>query len=109
VLTNRPSDQDLLPRNLLAANALARIESIEEEYVVAIEELEALAAPTIVSADTRILLHYRKRLEVIDAQIRDCQLMLANDTANAHARRYLQAAYQDKTDTLTELLALADG
>jgi hypothetical protein len=34
---------------------------------------------------------------------------LDQDGANAHVRRYLLAAYQDKKETLTELLALAEG
>lgn len=97
------------PRNLLATEALARVEAAEAEYESAIRELEDRAEPVLAEADLRLALRYRQRLEIIDAQIRDCREMLARDNANAHIRRYLLAAYRDKTETLTELLALADG
>lgn len=95
------------PRNILAADALARVETLEEQYVGAIEDLEALAHPALAQADLQLALRYRRRLEIVDAQIRRCQAVLAQDTANAHVRRYLLAAYQDKTETLTQLLAQA--
>jgi len=97
------------PRNLLTAQALARVEALEVEYELAIGELEAVAAPRIAEADTELLLRYRDRLETIDAQIRRCRAVLAEDPANAHVRRYLLAAYRDKRETLTELLALEKG
>lgn len=97
------------PRNLLATEALARVEAAEAAYETAIRGLEAQAEPVLAEADTRLMLRYRQRLEIIDAQIRDCRTMLAQDNANAHVRRYLLAAYRDKADTLTELLALAQG
>ncbi|MCP4573891.1 MAG: hypothetical protein GY838_16150 [bacterium] len=98
-----------LPRNLLATDALARVEAAEAEYETAIRDLEAQAGPVLAEADTRLMLRYRQRLEIIDAQISDCREMLAHDNANAHVRRYLLAAYRDKADTLTELLQLAQG
>ena len=98
-----------MPRNLLASEALARVEAAEAEYEIAIRDLEAQAAPVLAAADTRLMLRYRQRLEIIDAQIRDCREMLVRDNANAHVRRYLLAAYRDKADTLTELLQLAQG
>jgi hypothetical protein len=111
----RPSDPG--PRNLLTEKALARVESLEAQYEEAIRDLEAIAEPLIAGAgartetvagiDTELLLHYRSRLETVDAQIRRCKAVLARDGANAHVRRYLLAAYQDKRETLSELLALA--
>jgi hypothetical protein len=98
-----------VPRNVLTEQALDRVEALEVEYELAIGELEAIAAPMIAEADTELILRYRDRLETIDSQIRRCKAVLAEDGANAHVRRYLLAAYQDKKETLSELLALADG
>ncbi len=105
----RPSGPDARPRNLLTAEALARVEATEAEYERAITELEGVAGPVVAAADIEMVLRYRDRLETIDAQIRRCKAVLAEDGANAHVRRYLLAAYQDKKETLTELLALAEG
>jgi predicted metal-dependent hydrolase len=49
---------------------------------------------------------YRERLEVIDAQIAKCREAVAANPANAHIRRYLMAALQDKKETLAEVLNL---
>jgi hypothetical protein len=53
------------------------------------------------------MLLYRDRLETIDAQIARCQEALAENPSNAHIRRYLLAALQDKKETLRELAQLA--
>lgn len=97
------------PRNLLTSSALARVEEIEMEYERAIAELEQLALPLVANADTDLLLLYRDRLETIDEQIVRCKEALEQNRANAHIRRYLLAAYQDKKETLSELLGLTKG
>jgi hypothetical protein len=109
LLSTRAPDIGPTPHNLLTAQALSRVEALETEYEQAITELETLAAPMIAEADTGLLLHYRERLETIDRQIRRCRAVLAHDGVNAHVRRYLLAAYQDKKETLTELLTLVQG
>lgn len=93
---------------LLTEQALARVEQEEQDYLLAIAELEIIANPVIAEADTELLLRYRMRLELIDSQITRCRRALDQDGANAHIRRYILAAYQDKQATLTELLALGD-
>jgi hypothetical protein len=60
-------------------------------------------------ADAELILRYRDRLETIDSQIRRCRTVLARDGANAHVRRYLMTAYQDKKETLTRLLQQDEG
>lgn len=109
LLALQPWSRGPQPRNILAEDALQRVESLEAQYVAAIADLETVTGPLIAAADNEILLRYRQRLEVIDAQIRRCRAVLAADNANAHARRYLLAAYQDKTETLTELLESSAG
>jgi hypothetical protein len=92
---------------LLEGAALQQVEKKEREYVEAIAELEATALPHITKLDTELMLLYRDRLETIDAQIARCQEALAENPSNAHIRRYLLAALQDKKETLRELAQLA--
>ena len=89
---------------LLAASALQKVEEKEREYATAIEELEQVALPQLTQMDTDLMLLYRDRLETIDAQIDRCKEALASNPANAHIRRYLLAALQDKRQTLRELV-----
>jgi hypothetical protein len=102
----RPSDMPREPRHLLTSTALARIEALEREYEQAIIELEKITLPILAEADSDLLLLYRDRLETIDAQIARCKEALEHNTADAHIQRYLLAAYQDKKETLIELLEI---
>lgn len=90
---------------VLERQALARVEKIEREHIKAIEELEKKALPKMASLDLEMMLLYRDKLETIDAQIERCKEALALNPANAHIRRYLLAALQDKKGTLAELLS----
>jgi len=92
---------------LLEGAALKQVEKKEREYAEAIAELEAVALPQMTRLDTDLMLLYRDRLETIDAQIARCQEALAANPGNAHIRRYLLAALQDKKETLRELLNVA--
>jgi hypothetical protein len=89
---------------LLAGAALEQVETKEREYAAAIAKLEAVALPQMAKMDVDLMLLYRDRLETIDAQILRCKEALATNPANAHIRRYLLAALQDKKETLKELL-----
>ena len=90
----------------LAGAALVQVEQKEKEYSAAIAELEAVALPQMAKLDTDLMLLYRDRLETIEAQIERCKEALATNPANAHIRRYLLAALQDKKETLKELVDL---
>ncbi len=89
---------------LLAQNVLVKVEQKEQEYMEAIRELEKQALSRMVDMDLELEFLYRERLETIDAQIAKCQEALSSNPANAHIRRYLMAALQDKKDTLAEVL-----
>jgi hypothetical protein len=101
LLKPKPGDS-----RLLAGAALEQVEKKEHEYAAAIAELEAVALPQMAKLDVDLMLLYRDRLETIDAQILRCKEALAANPANAHIRRYLLAALQDKKDTLKELADL---
>ena len=90
---------------LLADSALERVERREQAYVNAIAELEERVQPKLAQMDVDLMLLYRDRLETIDAQIAQCREALEENPANAHIRRYMLAALQDKKETLRELLS----
>jgi hypothetical protein len=102
----RPSTSRYEPRHLLTSSALAKVEEMEKEYEEAITQLEEVTLPIVAEADTDLLLLYRDKLETIDAQIARCKEALEHNRADAHIRRYLLAAYQDKKETLIELLEI---
>jgi hypothetical protein len=89
---------------ILTARALARVESVEKEYLAAIGDLEKMAGPKIEALDLQMVSLYRDKLAAIDAQIAKCREALDSNPANAHIRRYLLAALSDKRQTLTEIL-----
>ena len=91
---------------LLADKALARVEKKEQEYMKAIKDLEKQALPQMDDLNLDFVFLYRTRLETIDAQIEQCREALALNPANAHIRRYLIAALQEKKETLAEVLNL---
>lgn len=89
---------------LLSDATIEKIESREREYIQAIAELEDQAVSKMSQMDLDLMLLYRDRLETIDIQISRCKEELAHNPANAHIRRYLLAALQDKKATLMEIL-----
>ena len=93
---------------LLAEKALIKVEKKENEYLQAIGELEERVLPKMASLNLELMLLYRDRLETIDDQINRCKEALGENPANAHIRRYLLAALQDKKETLSEILELAN-
>jgi len=93
---------------LLAEKALTKVEKKESEYLQAIVELEERVLPKMASLNLELMLLYRDRLETIDDQIDRCKEALGENPANAHIRRYLLAALQDKKETLNEIMRLAN-
>ena len=89
---------------LLAQSALERVERQERAYLKAIEDLEKMVQPRMSRMDVELALLYRDKLETIDTQIQRCREALADNPANAHIRRYMLAALQEKTKTLREIM-----
>jgi hypothetical protein len=94
---------------LLTEAALKKVESKEQEYIKAIEELEKQALPRMANMNIELMLLYRDRLETIDDQIERCREALSENPANTHIRRYMLAALQDKKETLMELTGRSVG
>lgn len=91
--------------NILADSALKRVEKQEAAYIRAIEELETRTESKMEVMDLELAFLYRDRLETIDAQIERCREALEENPGNAHIRRYMLAALQEKKETLKEILS----
>lgn len=92
------------PSGILERKALAEVEVKEREYIAAIENLERRAEPRIAAMEEPRFALYKEKLATIDAQIGKCRQALAANPANAHIRRYLLAALQDKERTLADVM-----
>jgi hypothetical protein len=89
---------------VLSDGALVRVEFTEQNYMDAIHEMEQQATPIMAEMDTELMLLYRDKLETIDTQINRCREAIKKNPGNAHIRRYMLAALQDKKATLKEIL-----
>jgi hypothetical protein len=89
---------------LLADSTLRRVERRERRYERSIKRLEGDVTPQMAELGLDLMLLYRDRLEIIDEQITSCKEALAENPGNAHIRRYMLAAFQDKRETLREIL-----
>jgi hypothetical protein len=89
---------------LLAQGALEKVEKKETEYIKAIVDLEKTVLPKMEELDMELSLLYKDKLETINSQIKLCKEALSENPANAHIRRYLLAALQDKKQTLNEIM-----
>ncbi len=89
---------------LFSQSTLEQVEETERQYIAAIAALEGTAAARMARMDLSLMLLYRDKLETIDAQIAYCKEALHNNPANAHIRRYLLIALQDKKKALQEII-----
>ena len=88
---------------LLKTKALAEVERTEREYMSAIDKLGAEAGPQL-STDTPLMASYREKLLVLDSAIADLRIQAGENPSNAHLRYQLLAMYQEKQQTLQDVL-----
>ena len=89
---------------LLKDRAVHEVEKAEAAYEQAIDKLDAEARPQLENASTPLVASYREKLQVLDSAIADLKLQAGVNPANGHLRRQLLAMYQEKQDTLVEVL-----
>jgi hypothetical protein len=92
--------------NILSRAALIKVELNERSYIKSIETLEKSADSKLSQLDTELFLLYKDKLATIDSQIKQCRQAIEKNPGNAHIRRYLLAALQDKKETLKEIINL---
>ncbi len=89
---------------LLADSALRRIEKREQRYERSIEKLQKRILTQLPDLGLELMLLYRDRMETIDEQILACKEALGENPGNTHIRKYMLAAFQDKKETLKEIM-----
>jgi len=95
-------------QDLLSDSSLRRIEKRERRYESSIQRLEENARPQMAELDLELMLLYRDRLEIIDQQIVECKEALSSNSGNAHIRRYMLAAFQEKKNTLRDIMRASE-
>jgi hypothetical protein len=88
---------------LLKSPALAEVERTEREYMSAIDKLAADASPQLATG-TPMMASYREKLLVLDSAIADLRAQAGENPSNAHLRYQLLAMYQEKQQTLEDVL-----
>lgn len=88
---------------LLQTSALAEVERTERAYMSAIDKLAADAGPQL-GADTPLMAGYREKLLVLDSAIAELRAQAGENPSNAHLRNQLLAMYQEKQQTLQDVL-----
>lgn len=89
---------------LLQSAALAEVEKTESAYTQAIDKLAREASPQLNNLSTPLLSSYREKLLVLDSAISNLREQAGMNPSNAHLRRQLLAMYQEKQNTLEEVL-----
>lgn len=88
---------------LLRTSALSEVERAERDYMSAIDKLAADAQPQLVT-DTPLMASYREKLLVLDSAIAELRAQAGDNPSNAHLRYQLLAIYQEKQQTLQDVL-----
>jgi hypothetical protein len=63
-----------------------------------------LAEPKLNAASTPLLKNYREKLDLLDTAISECRTNLERNQANAYLRSELLSFYQEKQQTLEQVL-----
>lgn len=89
---------------LLKNSALAEVERTERDYMKAIDKLALEAKPQLDSPSAPLMASYREKLVVLDSAIQELREEAGRNPSNAHLRYELLAMYQEKQQTLQEVL-----
>ena len=91
-------------QSLLKSPALAEVERAQAAYEQAIDKLAADAKPQLENPATPLQANYREKLLVLDSAINDLRALAGMNPSNAHLRQQLLAMYQEKQQTLQDIL-----
>jgi hypothetical protein len=90
--------------SLLQNRALAEVERTERDYRKAIDKLAGEAKPQLQASSSPLIASYREKLLVLDSAISQLRSEAGENPSNAQLRRQLLAMYQEKQETLEEIL-----
>jgi len=88
----------------LPNRAVTEVERAEANYQKAIDKLDAEVRPQLDRPATPLMASYREKLLVLDNAIAELREEAGQNPANAHLRRQLLAMYEEKQETLKEVL-----
>ncbi|HEV3218276.1 MAG TPA: hypothetical protein VGZ48_00785 [Candidatus Acidoferrales bacterium] len=91
-------------QHLLTDQAIRQVDQAQQTYEKSIEKLAQLAQPKLAAASTPLMVNYREKLDLLDAAIGDCRSNLDKNRANAYLRSELLSFYQEKQNTLEQIL-----
>jgi hypothetical protein len=101
----RPTGSKIpIDQALFNDHTVREVEKAEAAYEQAIDKLDAQARPQLENAATPLMASYREKLQVLDSAIADLKSQTGMNPGNGHLRRQLLAMYQEKQDTLEEVL-----
>ncbi len=90
-------------QRLIQDETLREVERAEAAYMKAIDRLAQQAEPRLAQS-TPLVSNYREKLLVLDSAIAELRAQAERNRFNAHLRRELLSLYQDKQETLQQLL-----
>jgi predicted anti-sigma-YlaC factor YlaD len=100
------SGQTVIPDLENQQYTLAKLEEAEYHYQLAIKALNEAAMAQRESLDPQVAEVFRTNLELIDQSINACRQAVLSDPNDIESRKYLLAAYKEKTDLLNEIMAV---
>jgi len=104
VYLHRPGSVAPDDHSLLKSSALAEVERAQAAYEQAIDKLAAQAKPQLANPTTPLQASYREKLLVLDSAISDLRAQAGMNPSNAQLRQQLLAMYQEKQQTLEDVL-----
>jgi hypothetical protein len=104
VLLHRNATMPSNDAHLLTDQAVRDVEQAQRTYEQSIDKLAKLAEPKLNAASTPLLMNYREKLNLLDSAISECRTNLERNRANAYLRTELLSFYQEKQQTLEQVL-----
>jgi hypothetical protein len=104
VYRHRPQPLEQVDHSLLKSPALAEVERAQAAYEQAIDKLAAQAKPELEKSTTPLQANYREKLLLLDSAINDLRAQAGMNPSNTHVRQQLLAMYQEKQQTLEDIL-----
>ncbi|MGB2621833.1 MAG: hypothetical protein WA857_04265 [Candidatus Acidiferrum sp.] len=99
-----PHPAKQVDHSLLKSSALAEVERTQAAYEQAIDKLAAQAKPQLENPTTPLQANYKEKLLVLDSAINDLRAQAGVNPSNAQLRGQLLAMYQEKQQTLEDIL-----
>ena len=94
-------------RDFLTEQALRETEQAEQAYLRSIDRLQQLAEPDLRKANSPLMASYKEELRLIDTAIEETRTNIEENPFHAHLRFSLAKLYQEKQQTLQEVLTNA--